>query len=322
MKKSVILLGALLTLASGWGQDFLDLPFADPCPPRPWTVTLKIVDEIGVPVTNAECTVSFTLPTKPEEEYRSGTKSGFTDSNGVFMTANVDCTSRLGFRIKKDGYYPTRERYEFDRQQLQERKIRVPEQTLVLKKIRNPIPMFARDVHENPPVTNKPIGFDLAAGNWVAPHGTGKVSDIIFTKYYETKSQTEYRYIITVSFPNSGDGIQESSRSISLFEGSELRSPHEAPIDGYSTNLTKEASSGFGKPSVFDFDAKRNYFFRVRTVLDEKGNVKSAHYGKIYGDFMTFTYYLNPQPNSRNLEFDTTRNLMKDVGRGGHVSRP
>ena len=59
-----------------------------------------------------------------------------------------------------------------------------------------------------------------------------------------------------------------------------------------------------------DTFSKPNYFFRVRTVLDEHGNVKSALYGKIYGDFMQFTYYLNPTPNDHNIEFDPPRNLL------------
>jgi hypothetical protein len=68
-----------------------------------------------------------------------------------------------------------------------------------------------------------------------------------------------------------------------------------------------------GQGTKEDFDENRNYFFRVRTMLDDKGNVKSALYGKIYGDFMQFSYYLNPTPNSRNVEFDPKQNLMKNL---------
>jgi hypothetical protein len=60
----------------------------------------------------------------------------------------------------------------------------------------------------------------------------------------------------------------------------------------------------------------------VRTVLDEQGNVKSALYGKIYGDFMHFSYYLNPTPNSRNVEFDPKRNLSKNLSNMEGVSEP
>lgn len=40
------------------------------------------------------------------------------------------------------------------------------------------------------------------------------------------------------------------------------------------------------------------------------GNIISAQYGKIYGDFLAFTYYLNPSPNDRNVEFDPDQNLF------------
>jgi hypothetical protein len=49
-------------------------------------------------------------------------------------------------------------------------------------------------------------------------------------------------------------------------------------------------------------------------VLDENGNIKSALYGKIYGGFENFQYYLNPTPNDRNVEFDPDHNLL-NLGR-------
>ena len=64
------------------------------------------------------------------------------------------------------------------------------------------------------------------------------------------------------------------------------------------------------------------YSIRVRTVLDENGNVKSSLYGKINGDIrfyvgtkvprsgIGFTYCLNPTPNDRNIEFDPKHNLL------------
>jgi hypothetical protein len=78
-----------------------------------------------------------------------------------------------------------------------------------------------------------------------------------------------------------------------------------------------------GKGTVEDMnDKNRNYFFRVRTVLDENGNVKSAQYGKIYGDFMQFRYYFNPTPNSRNIEFDPKHNLLSGLQSFEQVSAP
>jgi hypothetical protein len=76
------------------------------------------------------------------------------------------------------------------------------------------------------------------------------------------------------------------------------------------------------------------YFIRVRTQLDEQGNVKSALYGKIPGNFrfyagtkapragMGFDYYLNPTPNDRNVEFDPKQNLLKGIKSFERVREP
>jgi hypothetical protein len=62
------------------------------------------------------------------------------------------------------------------------------------------------------------------------------------------------------------------------------------------------------------------YFFRVRTV-EQDGKIVSARYGKIRGGIevdprwsstcsVTLTYYFNPTPNDRNLEWDMKKNLF------------
>jgi hypothetical protein len=64
--------------------------------------------------------------------------------------------------------------------------------------------------------------------------------------------------------------------------------------------------------------------------MDASGNVTSALYGKIYGDFsqdigndaVRFTYYLNPEPNSRNMEFDPKQNLFKNLPPLEQVTAP
>ena len=120
----------------------------------------------------------------------------------------------------------------------------------------------------------------------------------------------------------------------------------EAPLEGYlpefvweeewetyeGTNLTKE---GWQKGENIRVKSREGnpppvaYYFRVRTVLDEKGKVVSALYGKIphalhWGvkdmEWRTDTqtacisigYYLNPD-GTRNLEFDPKKNLFKDL---------
>jgi hypothetical protein len=94
--------------------------------------------------------------------------------------------------------------------------------------------------------------------------------------------------------------------------------PRQAPEHGYAPELVKtKARPAAGKPIEATTREDQNYFIRVRTIFDEKKQVKSAHYGKIDGDFqfwtnqkMRFTYYLNPEANDRNMEFDVRRNLF------------
>lgn len=95
-----------------------------------------------------------------------------------------------------------------------------------------------------------------------------------------------------------------------------------APPDGYQPELNKERSAHPGQVTKNDSDPNRNYLFRVRTVKDHAGNIVSAHYGKIYGDFMQFTYYLNPTPNDRNIEFDPKQNLLQGLQSFETVSAP
>ena len=76
-----------------------------------------------------------------------------------------------------------------------------------------------------------------------------------------------------------------------------------------------------------------HYVFRIRTEVDEDGNIVEAMYGKVYGEIrggfswggpsVGFTYYLNPT-GTRNLEYDPPKNLFlqKDDGTFWRPSSP
>jgi hypothetical protein len=77
----------------------------------------------------------------------------------------------------------------------------------------------------------------------------------------------------------------------------------------------------------------QNLFFRVRAEVDEDGKIKEALYGKLVGPIecglygtktgkLRLTYYLNPDVNDRNLEFDPTQNLFKNLGWFEQVKKP
>jgi len=112
-----------------------------------------------------------------------------------------------------------------------------------------------------------------------------------------------------------------------------MKMPHLAPKSGYNQlptlmieQATFEDSSEIGKAD--------GYFFRTR-VKREGDKVVSANYGNLVGRInyrpaqldgpwwgdkdkdaptfgsIEFTYYFNPTPNDRNLEFDVERNLLE-----------
>ena len=299
MKNALILLSlilAVLTNSCAFGQTPAS---PDQFGPHKWTATVKVIGEDGNPIVGADVACQYTVPTKPNSSDQTyGEVKGVTDTNGMFSASHTDSSWDLGASAQKDGYYNTHIGYQF----YFDDKRRNPSFTLMLKEIGKPIAMYAKAVNLGVPVFNRPVGFDLEAGDWVVPNGNGATTDFLFTVTNST---------IVVSFPNAGDGIQGFTRDWNLGV-SGLVSLHEAPIDGYQPKYEKTQMP----------NPDRIYYFRVRTVLDENGNVKSALYGKIYGDFMQFRYYLNPTPNDRNIEFDPKQNLLGGLQSFERVNAP
>ncbi len=292
---------AVLTNSCAFGQTPAS---PDHFGPHKWTATVKVIGEDGNPIVGADVACQYTVPTKPNSSDQTyGEVKGVTDTNGVFSASHTDNSWDLGIVANKSGYYATHIGHPF----YFDDKRRNPSFTLMLKQIGKPIAMYAKSVNLGVPIFNRPVGFDLEAGDWVAPNGKGATTDFLFTVTNST---------IVVSFPNNGDGVQEFDEPALLQNAtmgqSDLRSSHEAPAEGYQSQFVQTNGP----------DLNRNYYFRVRTVLDENGKVKSALYGKIYGDFMQFRYYLNPTPNDRNIEFDGKNNLLGGLQSFERVSAP
>ena len=269
-----------------------------------WKATMRVIDESGNPISGANALIGYFTNSQPTSAL------GITDSNGMFTASHSlpEPMAEVGFQADKPGYYTT----------TAERQLWSPydpaqwtfTQTLELKKVGKPIAMYAKKyvMGLSLPKYNKQIGFDFMIGDWVAPYGKGISSDIFFT---ENHLDEKSGYTFTIAFPKEGDGLQEFTLP-DRETGSGLRSPHEAPADGYQP---KDEQTQMPDPH-------RIYLFRVRTAKDHDGNIVSAHYGKIYGDFMQFTYYLNPTPNDRNIEFNPKQNLLGGLQSFEQVDAP
>lgn len=272
-----------------------------------WNATLKVISKNNQPVPNAQVSVGYKRARKlgeSEAEYRLNPAhlEGQTDANGIFSATHTDTSWSIRIDIKKAGYYSSTITHRlFMPGQVSKSEVEASRNAkiiVILKKIIKPIPMYAkRIIGLKVPEFNKAIGYDLVVGDWVGPYGKGINTDLFFSE-----THTNAGYIISISFPKPGDGIQEFTVP-DAGNGGGLRSAHEAPVDGYQ----REASQ------MEVTNPNRNFYFRVRTKLDENGNIVSTRYGKIYGDLAQFSYYLNPTPNDRNVEFDPTQNLIQGL---------
>jgi len=312
--KTILSLLIVAVTTVGCAQTFLTTP--------EWEVTLKVMDEAGQPIADAQASVGYV---KPNSGDQAASIDGKTDTNGLF-TASGRSYSRLYLNVKKTDYYSAGKIYDIYVTDKPRYEPWDPTITLVLKKIGNPIPMSAKREEMKLQNEDEPMGFDLMAGDWVTPLGKGFHTDVFFMVHRKIISQREYDCTLTVTFPNKGDGITVAPSEAEA-DGT-FKLMRTAAESGYQPELDLHYSNTNQPPGVF------GYFIRVRTVLDDDGKVKSALYGKIPGGFrffagtkapkagMAFTYYLNPTPNDRNVEFNPKMNLIKDLKFDEEVKTP
>ena len=305
--------------------------------------TVRVTDELGFAMTNAEVHAGFVESIKPGWGWGGGKEMqwrGKTDTNGLCVIT-ARCEGEAGIAAGKDGYY-----WSSGYKVLFTNCLGIlakkwhpwnPVVDVVLKRIGNPVPMYARWVQNAAiPKEGEAVGYDLQKGDWVTPHGLGEVVDLLFRSDRAPSRVVPSQYgdvrlfddTLTISFPNEGDGIQ--SMLVPDRGGrSNLRLPAIAPENGYVTNLVKRVAQEQDKPIFSTIEKDANYFFRVRTKKNEAGEIVSALYGKIHGDFrfgrvgeLQFRYYLNPTPNDRNMEFDPSRNLFQNLTSLEEVREP
>ena len=201
----------------------------------------------------------------------------------------------------------------------------------MMKKIGTPVPMYAVARWTiTLPEAEGSLGFDLEKLDWVTPHGAGVVSDLVFKQEKKIDNVLGSSATLRIGFSNPADGL------IPLYElrdaESELKLPRTAPPEGYEAERRLETNWTASREHTPLAKPALGYLYRVRTVLDESGRVKSAWYGKIDGEFdwdprnfptgqITFTYYLNPD-GTPNLEFDRKKNLFGEMPVENTVRRP
>lgn len=298
-------------------------------------VTVRVVDEQGMPVTNATAAIGFSKNIPPGEGWgtRPFSITGQTDTNGIF-SAEAEGNPSGSCSARKEGYYPTLGvDFMFTNVVGDRWEPWNPTLEILLRKIVNPVPMYAKRVpiKSEIPVADEPVGYDLMIGDWVTPHGKGQVADFVFSVKRRVADWKDFETHLSLTFSNPLDGIQALQAAGP--KGSAFRSLRAASETSYRVTWTNSIGYIPGK-GYFQTQPKDclGYVFRVRSVVDDKGELVRALYGKIRGPIefdaresktahVGFTYYLNPD-GTRNLEFDPARNLFTNLGEFEDVRDP
>ena len=272
------------------------------------TVTVAVTEEDGSPLEGVNITVTF-LGYKGDQTQRV---KGNTDEKGVF-SAQGKPMLRMSVRIEKEGYYRT------DSGRLG----RNQDHNLVyiLRKIKTPIPLYAKRLQTLAPVVDEEFGYDCELGDWVVPHGKGLISDLIFkaSSIRNIDRYKNYHHELSVRFSRKHDGFVKFNQN----KISDLKSPYQAPNKGiYNTSWIYFDKRSPNKKIETNAEPARGYFFRFRTQVDANENIVSCHYAKAYGDVPDLKIYFNPTSNDRNLEFDPKRNLFKNLDSTELVREP
>lgn len=282
-------------------------------------VTFHVVDTDGNSVVGAEIWVGF---------FGNPAVKGMTDENGLFTSEGKTLHgASVSYNITKHGFYRTRAFYQLGKQGYRclENGRWIPwNPTLrvTLKEIRKPIPMYVKCVSLPMPVQSQPIGFDFEAGDWVAPYGKGIFSDIRLAYTWTTGEGVWRRHDFVVDFSNPQDGAYVVKKD----EYCPFISEYEARQDFNYANHFQYVYERTSDKIIQDSKLSEHdiMVFRVRSETNEQGKIVKASYGKIYGPLkfaqgpkklIEFTYYFNPTPNDRNLEFDGKNNLFDPAWR-------
>jgi len=299
--------------------------------------TVTIIDESRRPL--AGVAVEATLSRVNDPRYSSMRSfEGTTDAGGVFrFKADTDmCLIRL--RANKAGYIDADadRRHGLGFPSNPNHTLTLPGQVAGVPLAYKEVQLFASEV-KFPPKTW--IGFDLAKGELVAPHGKGEVSDLLIwnegtqvgwilpieeveglrrhpdnaqlSKAEFAAAHGTFDGITRIKLGPAGAGIL---RSPQFWAYSGLKMPPLAPVSGYVEQLELPYQAS---PSGEESAKHVGYHLRLRPRHDAAGNLTSAHYAKIQGGIETgygwlaFRYYYNPVANDRRLVFDPKHNVLK-----------
>ena len=281
---------------------------------------LKVVDQDGVPVSDAKVWGAFSANRLKD----SVLVDGVTDMNGEFVVQG-NCNEFLRIDVTKEGYYHTEEKINF--RQSKSDPIVVDgkwqpygeKRMVVLKKICTPSHLiFSESKCSEIPVFDTWVGYDIEKGDWVAPHGKGVLPDMQLRFITVCNEGDILCRTMEVSFTNC---LYAGAYMMSRDKNSEFDTVYHADTNAhFQTYFKYEFNHSKNKIIRNELSQEQYLVFRVRVKVDEKGDVTSAHYGKLMGNWKFFECnnmcigrcFFNPTPNDTNLEDIEAANRSRD----------
>ncbi len=283
-------------------------------------MTVKVIDsETGKPVSNATVRTRFLVKSHWNEADEYLEQKQQLKEKGFCILQGEDDSFGHGGGVTGNGYYKSSFKvpYTGKNKVLNRWEPWNPMIEVKMRKIKNPVPMVHKKIKSlDISVWDKPIGFDLEKGDWVAPHGKGICSDFFVSMYRRFKNPSDFDAVAKITFFNNEDGVQ-LYKIPKDFQLSNYKFPYKAPRQNYQKELVLERhATAVTTKTSFD-PATDMYLFRVRTQKDASGKIISACYGRIdqrieigWGDVLDFEYHFNPVPNECSLEYNG-ENLLK-----------
>jgi len=274
---------------------------------------LRVVDQDGMPVTNARIYGSF-WPGDNGKQYIL--VDGLTNKEGEYVAEGVS-KWKLTYQVTKVGYYKSKGAIDY----LAATNVPVVVngkwqpygtiRSIALKKMEDPQELVCRNslTSFKIPAYDTWLAFDFERYQFLAPYGVGKNSDVLLRFTLNNPSRGDYHMKMEVSFTNMPCA---GAYTMKKDDFSDFKSVYHA-----DTNAIYQQSFLYSfdrdphkRPAVVELGKDEYLVFRTRTKVNEKGRLIFANYGVLYGPWafvgpggMKISFLaFNPTPNDTNLE--------------------
>jgi len=273
------------------------------------SVEIRISDDDGSPVSNATVHVCYNVGKGRSEVF------GKTDGSGVFLFERK--TNGYGeIYVTKDGFYNSESRFSFidmgNEHEVKKGKWQPCPLVnyVLLRPIRNQIPLISKYDGIDIPTTNIWIAFDMEKGEWLPPYGKGSSEDFsIFFRWNGKRPNEDFDMEMQMKFHGeTPSAYLERKRPDSTYGSSYMANTNL--FDIYTFSWSSKVVAGKWEKRYMN----PNYEMIVRTrchTNNVTGEI-SFNYGRIKQfSFMGgwngkatsgLAYDFNPTPNDTNLE--------------------